>query len=101
MAINKEDVQKLAKLSRLRVTEEEIADYSETLGSILGYVEKLQEVKTEGVHEMQHAAGQVNVYRDDEVEGCEKAVRDCLIDAFPQKDGDLLAVQAVFDERTE
>ena len=63
-------------------------------------MDKLNELDTKSVPEMQHAAGSANVFRDDEVRACDQDTRDRIIESFPQKEGDLLEVQAVF-ENTE
>ncbi len=47
--ITKEEVQHIAKLARLDLSEQEIKKYQEQLGNILNYVEKLQEVNTDGI----------------------------------------------------
>lgn len=91
----------IAKLSRLHLEEDEIEEYRESLSSILEYVAKLQELNTDHVPELQHAAEVKNVFRDDVVEGCDENVRHRAIDNFTNKEGDLLKVQAVFEGRTE
>lgn len=101
MALSNDGIERIAKLARLKIDPQDIADYKEKMNGILGYVRKLSEVDVEGVPEMQHAAGQVNVYRDDAAEGCDADTRARLVEAFPRKEGDLLAVQAVFADRTE
>ena len=47
--ITKQEVQHIAKLARLDLSEQEIEKYQEQLGDILNYVEKLQKVNTDGV----------------------------------------------------
>lgn len=49
VAITKKDVMHVAELARLALTEEEIELYTGQLSRILGYVEKLSELKTGGV----------------------------------------------------
>jgi aspartyl-tRNA(Asn)/glutamyl-tRNA(Gln) amidotransferase subunit C len=48
MTITKEEIQKLASLSRLKLTEEETEQYAKDLNGILKYVDQIQEV-TDGV----------------------------------------------------
>lgn len=99
MRFTREQVLHIAKLARLRLEENEIEKYRHDLGSILTYVEKLQELDTDDVAEFQHAAGGVNVFREDVVAGCEADVRRRAIDNFSAREGDLLKVQAVFSGR--
>ena len=99
MKLTREEVLKIAKLARLHLEEGDVEMYRETLGSILGYVEKLQELNTDDVPEFQHAAGGVNVFREDVVEHCEPDIRRRAIENFSEREGDLLKVQAVFENR--
>jgi aspartyl-tRNA(Asn)/glutamyl-tRNA(Gln) amidotransferase subunit C len=68
MAITRQDVEKVALLGRLSLSETELATMSEQLASIVGYVDHLAQVDTEGVEPMAHAVEQSNVFRDDVVE---------------------------------
>ncbi len=101
MSLSKNEVKHIAKLARLYISEEELETYREQLGSILEYVEKLQEVDTEGVPELRHAADVENVFREDVEQGCDDGVRKRALDNFSNREGDLLEVQSVFEERTE
>lgn len=67
MSIDKETVAKVARLARLKVTEEEIARYAPQLDGIITWVEQLGEVDTEGVEPL---ANVVNIdlhLRKDEI----------------------------------
>lgn len=68
MAITRQDVEKVALLGRLSLSEAELATMSEQLASIVGYVDHLAQVDTDGVEPMAHAVEQSNVFRDDVVE---------------------------------
>jgi aspartyl-tRNA(Asn)/glutamyl-tRNA(Gln) amidotransferase subunit C len=61
------EVQKVALLGRLKLSEAEVADYTRKLGQVLGYVEVLNEVDTENVEPLVHAVELSNVFRADEV----------------------------------
>jgi aspartyl-tRNA(Asn)/glutamyl-tRNA(Gln) amidotransferase subunit C len=61
------EVQKVALLGRLKLSEAEVADYTLKLGQVLGYVEVLNEVDTENVEPLVHAVELSNVFRADEV----------------------------------
>ncbi len=67
MALTREEVLNVAKLSRLEFGEEEIAKFQIDLNSILKYVDELSEVDTEGVEPMVQANHQGNNFREDEV----------------------------------
>ena len=97
--ISADEIKHIAKLARLRVSPEEVEGYRQQLGSIIDYVKKLQELDTKNVPETQHAPGLSNVLRDDEIVACDPEVRRRIIEAFPRRQGDLLEVQAVFEDR--
>ncbi len=61
------DVEHVAKLARLELSEEEKEKFSKQLGDILKYVEQMNEVDTTGVEPMSHAIPMVNVMREDVV----------------------------------
>ena len=61
------DVEHVAKLARLELTEDEKAKFTTQLGDVLKYVDQMNEVDTTGVEPMAHAIDFVNVMRDDAV----------------------------------
>lgn len=61
------EVEHVAKLARLELTEEEKVKFSKQLGDILEYAQQMNEIDTEGVEPMSHAIPIVNVMREDEV----------------------------------
>ena len=60
------DIRKLARLSRLRLTDEEVARYQNELSEILAYVEQLQDVDVVGLEPTSQVTGLTNVTRADE-----------------------------------
>ncbi len=67
MSISRRDIEKVALLSRLRLTEDELATMTTELAQIVGYVDQLSEVDTDGIEPMAHAIEGANVFRADEV----------------------------------
>jgi aspartyl-tRNA(Asn)/glutamyl-tRNA(Gln) amidotransferase subunit C len=65
--ISAADVKKLAKLSRLKLTDKEVAKYQDELSAILSYVEKLQGVDVKGLEPTSQVTGLKNVVRPDEL----------------------------------
>ena len=65
MKIDKAQVEYVANLARIALSEEEKAVFTEQLGKIIEYVEKLNELDTSNVEPMAHATGVKNVFRDD------------------------------------
>ena len=60
-----QDVEHVAKLARLELTEEEKQKYTHQLGELLEYFEQLNEVDTTAVEPMSQAIPLVNVMRED------------------------------------
>ncbi|RCX13899.1 aspartyl/glutamyl-tRNA(Asn/Gln) amidotransferase subunit C [Fontibacillus phaseoli] len=67
MSIQVKDVEHVAKLARLNLTDEEREMFTEQLNAILQYAEKLNELDTEGVEPTTHVLHLSNVMREDEV----------------------------------
>jgi len=65
MKISKQEVEHVAKLSRLELTDEEKERLTNQLSNILTYVEKLNELETQGVEPTSHVLDISNVMRDD------------------------------------
>jgi aspartyl-tRNA(Asn)/glutamyl-tRNA(Gln) amidotransferase subunit C len=65
--ISIKDVEHVAKLARLALTEEEKHKFAEQLGAILEHFKELEKVDTDGVEPMAHALPITNVMREDVV----------------------------------
>ncbi len=60
------DIDYIAQLARIALSDEEKKRFSEQLGTIIDYVQQIQQVDVEGVEPMAHAFSIYNVYRPDE-----------------------------------
>jgi aspartyl-tRNA(Asn)/glutamyl-tRNA(Gln) amidotransferase subunit C len=67
MQISLSDVEYLAELSRLEVSDEEATKMQKDLSSIIEYVNKLNDIKTEDIAGKEHILNLSNVLRQDEV----------------------------------
>ncbi|MBA2279318.1 Asp-tRNA(Asn)/Glu-tRNA(Gln) amidotransferase subunit GatC [Candidatus Saccharibacteria bacterium] len=65
--LTQDDILKLAKLARLRLTETEINKLQGEIGEILEYVEVLQNVDIKGLMPTYQVTGLTNITRPDEV----------------------------------
>lgn len=86
MSITKKDVEHVAMLARIELTEEEKERFTKDFNDILGFVNKLNELDTENVPPTAHVLDLQNVFREDVVAPSlerEKA----LENAPEQKDG--------------
>ena len=95
MEITKDLVQYLENLGRLELSPEDEEKTQKALGDILGYFDHLSELDTEGVEPLSHAAGAVNVTREDVI--ANEDMRDAVLSNAPEtKDGTIL-VPKTFD----
>ncbi len=63
--LSKEEIEHIAMLARLSLTEEEKELFSAQLSSILDYMEKLNELDTENIEPTSHVLSLSNVMRED------------------------------------
>ena len=61
------DIEHLAKLARLKLTDAEKELFSKQMGTVIKYIEKLSELDTKNVEPTAHVLGLNNVFRDDAV----------------------------------
>lgn len=66
--ISTDDVQRLAQLSSLQLDEQEAEALRVDLGNILGYIDQLSELNTDGVEPTYQVTALQNVWRDDVVD---------------------------------
>ena len=67
MPITPEQVEYVARLARLALSDEEKSLFARQLDDILAYVEKLNELPTDDVEPLVHVAPRHNVLREDDV----------------------------------
>jgi aspartyl-tRNA(Asn)/glutamyl-tRNA(Gln) amidotransferase subunit C len=63
--ISRQDVEHVARLARLALSDAELERMSEQLNGILAYIDALKAIDTAGVEPTAHAVPLVNVMRDD------------------------------------
>lgn len=76
MALDKDTVRNIATLARIRVQEDKLDTLAGELNNILGWIEQLNEVDTDGVAPMTSVAGSAPFTREDAITdgGCRDAV---------------------------
>lgn len=65
MKLSREEINKVAHLARLKLTEVELIEITGQLEKILQYIEKLKEVNTEGIKPTSHVIDINNSFRED------------------------------------
>lgn len=96
MKLTIDQVEHIAALARLDLKSEEKELFLKQLSSVLEYVDQLGRIDTSAVEPMSHSVAMENVLRPDEVVPCADDAFRRLIEEFPDKDGGLLRVPAVF-----
>ena len=89
------DVEYVARLARLELTLEEKELFAGQMDAILGYVEKLRGLNTEGIVPTSHAVPMENAFREDVVRpsiGMEKALANA-----PERAGTFFAVPKIIE----
>lgn len=93
--LSAEQINHIAKLSRLGIADEEKQQFAKELSAILGFVEQLNEVDVKNITPTSHASGVVNAMREDGVKQYDRQTD--LVKAAPAKKENFLKVKAVFD----
>ena len=65
MKITKQEIYNVASLARLNINEENVMLITNQVGSILEYMDKLNEIDTSDILATSHAIEQKNAFRDD------------------------------------
>jgi aspartyl-tRNA(Asn)/glutamyl-tRNA(Gln) amidotransferase subunit C len=97
MKLTKQEVEHIAGLARLELTEKEKEKFAIQISSILGYVEKLKKVDLSKVEPTAQATGLQNVTRPDEVKKCDGETMKKFVTAAPESVDNLVKVKAVFE----
>lgn len=96
-ALTSEEVRKVAFLSRLKLSAEEIGDLTSKLANVLEYVETLNEVDTTDVEPLVHAVELSNVFRKDVI--VESLPRAAALQNAPKSDGVYFLVPQILEDK--
>ena len=88
-------VRHVALLARIELTDEQVATFGRQMADIVAYMDKLQELDTDGVEPMMHALEMSNVLRDDAVGA--SMPRELALKTAPQHDGEYFIVPQILD----
>lgn len=95
--LDKQDIDHIAELARLDLSEEEKGRYREQLSSVLDYIGQLQEVDTNGVEITAQVSGLADVYRADEVQSWNEAEREAALGQAPAREDRQIKVKRVLE----
>lgn len=88
MGISLQDVEHVAKLARLELSDEEKQQFTEQLNAILKYADKLNELDTEQVEPTSHVMKLTNVTREDQVKPS-LPIEKVMLNAPDEEDGQI------------
>jgi len=91
--ITKKDVEHVANLARIKLSEEDTEKFTKQLGDIIKYVDQLNEVDTTGVEPMAHPYPLYNVAREDVVSY--KATKEELLKNAPEEENSFFKVPKI------
>ena len=97
MKISRQDVDYVAKLARLELSEQEKERYAGQLESILGYIDKLNALDTKDVPPTSHAMNLKNIWREDELKPCLESTREAILANAPEREDDFFKVKKVIE----
>lgn len=93
--ISKKDVQHVARLARLGLSEKEKKKIQRKLSSILDYIEKLKEVDISNIEPTSHSIKVENVIRRDEIKEEELERGKKLVEMAPDKKEGYIKVKSI------
>ena len=93
--LSKKEVEHIAKLSRLDLTEKEKEKFAHQLSAILDYVSELKKVDTKGIKPIANITNLFNVEREDEI--TPSLSREKLLKNAPKQEKGYLKVKAVLE----
>lgn len=94
--IRKEDVEHVARLARLHLTDDEKERMRVQLDAILAYIDKLTALDIEGVEPTSHAVPLLNVMRDDEP--APSMSQDQALANAPDRSGEFFRVPRIIED---
>jgi aspartyl-tRNA(Asn)/glutamyl-tRNA(Gln) amidotransferase subunit C len=94
--ISRQDVEHVARLSRLALNDSELERMREQLSGILAYIDKLRALDTAGVEPTSHAVPLVNVMREDATRPC--LPQDEALANAPERSGEFFRVPRIIED---
>ncbi len=94
--ITLKEVEHVARLARLDLSDAEKERMRSQLDAILTYIDKLRRLDTDRVEPTSHAIPTVNVMREDEVRPCFPT--EAMLANAPEREGDFVRVPRIIEE---
>lgn len=93
--VSEEEVRHIAGLARIELSEEEIHRFAREISDVLGYVEQLKEVDTEGVEPVAQVTGKINIFREDEAVGSDEETKAIMSKNYPDEQDGYVKVRQI------
>ncbi len=97
MKLKREQIDHIAKLARLELTEEELKKYGSQLSDILNYIDQLKEVDTTDIEPTAQVTGLENALREDAKEDWDKTESEEALRQAPELENGQIKVKRVLE----
>ena len=97
MKITRKEVEYVARLARLELSDEEKEQFTGQLESILEYIDQLNRLDTSGVPPTSHVLALKNVWREDVLDESSGELRERILSNAPEREGDFFKVKKVIE----
>lgn len=91
--VTKENVLKIAKLSKLDIHSDELEKFTHQMNNILDFIKKLDQLDTSQIEPTSHAVSMETPFREDKV--IENKIREKVFAISPDHEGNLFKVPKV------
>lgn len=95
MKIDKKQVEHIAKLAKLRISDEDAVRLTKEMDKMINFADQLAELDTEGIEPTMHAIFVSNVFREDKIEP--SFTRKQVLSCAPEKDEQFIIVPNIID----
>ncbi len=98
MKLIKKEIQHIANLARLELTDKELATYGSQLSDVLTYyIDQLKEVNTGDAEPTAQVTGMENKMRDDKAEKWPEDEKEAALGQAPEKEGRFIKVKRILE----
>ena len=97
MELSRKEIEHIAKLARLELTEDELVKYGNQLSGVLNYIDQLKEVDVRGVEPTAQVTGLENILRRDEVNETDMSIIDEALKNAPELEDNQVKVKRVLE----
>jgi len=97
MKLKREQIDHIAKLARLELTEAELKKYGSQLSDVLNYIDQLKEVDTTDIEPTAQITGLENALREDEKEGWSERETEEALRQAPELESGQIKVKRVLE----